>query len=144
VRPFEILLQKRYSYYACSHFRGRGGRNLGEGGVIEEQIKELSGQLRVRIIEPNGYHDRLSDKKIVVICVLTKTLYKYDIWKNISLNIIAIANLGGAACSTFMAKGCYIALRKLNRIKKFNPTLNVHTLALFYSNQPLYWGEIYQ
>ncbi|MFL6365246.1 MAG: hypothetical protein ACJ719_08640, partial [Nitrososphaeraceae archaeon] len=82
--------------------------------------------------------DRLSDKKIVVICVLTKTLYKYDIWKNISLNIIASPNLGGAACSTFMERGCYIALCKLNRIKKFNPTQNVHTLALFYSNQPLY------
>jgi hypothetical protein len=61
------------------------------------------------------------------------------IWENIILNIIASANLGGAACSsTFMGKGCYITLCKLNRIKKFTPILNVHTLALFYSNQPLY------
>jgi hypothetical protein len=67
------------------------------------------------------------------------------IWENIILNIIASANLGGAACSsTFMGKGCYITLCKLNRIKKFNPTLNVHALALFYSNQPLYLRDIYQ
>jgi myo-inositol-1-phosphate synthase len=45
---------------------------------IEEQIKEFSSKLRVRIIEPNWYHDWLSDKKIVVICILTKTLHKYD------------------------------------------------------------------
>ncbi|MFL6412952.1 MAG: hypothetical protein ACJ71K_17140 [Nitrososphaeraceae archaeon] len=54
------------------------GRNLGEAGDIEEQIKEFSSKLRVRIIEPNWYHDWLSDKKIVVICILTKTLHKYD------------------------------------------------------------------
>jgi 3-hydroxypropionyl-CoA synthetase (ADP-forming) len=32
---------------------GREGRNLGEAGDIEEQIKEFSSKLRVRIIEPN-------------------------------------------------------------------------------------------